>query len=121
MIGKDGKDEEGNEFNCVMCGMSFSTDRALRVRRRSCGASLEERRSQEFEQVHQEKANTKTVEGRSKCRSAIISKIIGHYVGQGKPHSAKQNANASHDPRSYQKHFNKSRLPQDFKYDRKPH
>ena len=41
-------------------------------------------------------------------------------VGQGKPHSAKQNASVSHDHRSYQKHFNKSPLPQDFKYDRKP-
>ena len=37
-----------------------------------------------------------------------------------KHHSAKQSASASHDPRSYQRHFNKSPLPQDFKYDRKP-
>ena len=32
-------------------------------------------------------------------------------------HSAKQHASASQDPRSYQRHFNKSPLPQDFKYD----
>ena len=127
MIGQEGKDKEGKELNCVMCGVIFPTDRALRVHRRSCDASVEERRSQEFEQVHQEKANIEEVKNSGEeIKMQVCDNIKDHKtlrdVGPEvyQHHSAKQSASASHDPRSYQTHSNKSPLPQDFKYDRKP-
>ena len=97
MIGQDGKGKEGNflELNCTMCGVIFSTERALRVHRRSCDASVEERRSQEFEQVHQEKANIKEVENSGgEIKMQVCDNIKDHEtlrdVGQGQPHCAKQ-------------------------------
>ena len=109
-----------------MCGMIFPTDRALRVYRRSCDASVEERRSQEFEQVHQEKANIEEVKSSGEeikmqvCDNIKDHKTLRDVGPEITHHSAKQSASASHDPRSYQRHSNKSPLPQDFKYDRKP-